>query len=73
VRLGDVAEVGLGGENYSISAQFNGKPASGLAVKLATGANALDTAKALRKTIDDLEPFFPPGMKWCSRMTPRRW
>jgi len=63
VRLGDVAKVGLGGENYAVSAQFNGKPASGLAVKLATGANALDTATALRKTISDLEPFFPPGMK----------
>ncbi|MDI9777649.1 multidrug efflux RND transporter permease subunit TtgB [Pseudomonas putida] len=63
VRLGDVAQVGLGGENYAVSAQFNGKPASGLAVKLATGANALDTAKALRKTIADLEPFFPPGVK----------
>ena len=63
VRLGDVAEVGLGGENYSISAQFNGKPASGLAVKLANGANALDTAKALRTTIDGLKPFFPQGME----------
>ncbi|QLL14765.1 efflux RND transporter permease subunit EmhB [Pseudomonas chlororaphis] len=63
VRLGDVADVGLGGENYSVSAQFNGAPASGLAVKLANGANALDTAKALRKTISDLEPFFPEGMK----------
>jgi len=63
VRLSDVATVGLGGENYAVSAQFNGKPASGLAVKLATGANALDTAKALRKTITELEPFFPEGMK----------
>ncbi|WP_273826221.1 MULTISPECIES: efflux RND transporter permease subunit [Pseudomonas] len=63
VRLGDVADVSLGGENYSVSAQYNGSPASGLAVKLANGANALDTAKALRKTISDLEPFFPPGMK----------
>ena len=63
VRLGDVAEVSLGGENYGISAQFNGKPASGLAVKLATGANALETAKALRATIAELEPFFPPGME----------
>ncbi|SFQ15121.1 efflux RND transporter permease subunit [Pseudomonas borbori] len=63
VRLGDVAEVALGGENYGISAQFNGKPASGLAVKLATGANALETAKALRATIAELEPFFPPGME----------
>ncbi|WP_338525946.1 efflux RND transporter permease subunit [Pseudomonas batumici] len=63
VRLGDVADVALGGENYSVNAQFNGKPASGLAVKLAAGANALDTAKALRKTISTLEPFFPPGMQ----------
>ncbi|WP_025127803.1 efflux RND transporter permease subunit EmhB [Pseudomonas sp. PH1b] len=63
VRLGDVADVALGGENYAISAQFNGSPASGLAVKLANGANALDTAKALRNTIKDLEPFFPQGMK----------
>ncbi|MCF7533076.1 efflux RND transporter permease subunit [Pseudomonas petrae] len=63
VRLKDVAKVGLGGENYSVDAQFNGKAASGLAIKLATGANALDTAKAIRATISQLEPFFPPGMK----------
>ena len=63
VRLKDVAEVGLGGENYSISAQYNGMPSSGLAIKLAPGSNALDTAKALRATIADLEPFFPEGMK----------
>ncbi len=63
VRLSDVAEVALGGENYSISAQYNGKPSSGLAIKLAPGSNALDTAKALHATISDLEPFFPPGMK----------
>ncbi|MBF6032902.1 efflux RND transporter permease subunit EmhB [Pseudomonas sp. P155] len=63
VRVGDVADVGLGGENSTISAQFNGKPSSGLAVKLANGANALDTAKALRKTIDELKPFFPQGME----------
>ncbi|BAN50091.1 efflux RND transporter permease subunit [Metapseudomonas resinovorans] len=63
VRLRDVAKIELGGENYSISAQFNGKPASGIAIKLATGANALDTAKALRATIGELEPFFPAGMK----------
>jgi len=63
VRLRDVATVGLGAENYSVDAQFNGKPASGLAIKLATGANALDTAKAIRATVAQLEPFFPPGMK----------
>ncbi|MBD9426867.1 efflux RND transporter permease subunit [Pseudomonas sp. PDM15] len=63
VRLRDVARVELGGENYAISAQFNGKPASGMAIKLATGANALDTAKAIRTTIDQLKPFFPAGME----------
>jgi multidrug efflux pump len=63
VRLRDVAKIELGGENYSISAQFNGKPASGMAIKLATGANALDTAKAIRATIAELEPFMPAGMK----------
>lgn len=63
VRLGDVAKVELGGENYAISALYNGMPASGLAIKLATGANALDTAKAVRETIATLEPFFPAGME----------
>lgn len=63
VRLRDVARIELGGENYAISAQYNGKPASGLAIKLATGANALDTAKAIRETIDQLKPFFPAGME----------
>ncbi|UVE19433.1 efflux RND transporter permease subunit [Pseudomonas sp. LS44] len=63
VRLSDVAKVELGGENYAISAQYNGMPASGLAIKLATGANALDTAKAIRTTLDELKPFFPAGME----------
>jgi len=63
VRLSDVAKVELGGENYSIDAQYNGMPASGLGLRLATGANALDTAKAVRETIDTLKPFFPPGME----------
>ncbi|WP_340677965.1 efflux RND transporter permease subunit [Paraglaciecola sp.] len=63
VRLGDVAEVELGGENYGVVARFNGKPASGLAVKLASGANALDTAAGVKKALADLEPFFPAGLK----------
>ncbi|MEN1565250.1 efflux RND transporter permease subunit, partial [Pseudomonas aeruginosa] len=43
VRLKDVARVELGGENYNVIARINGKPAAGLGIKLATGANALDT------------------------------
>ncbi|MGC3188672.1 efflux RND transporter permease subunit, partial [Pseudomonas aeruginosa] len=57
VRLKDVARIELGGQNYSIAAQFNGKPASGMAIKLASGANALDTGKAIRATVASLEPF----------------
>ena len=63
VRLGDVARVELGGQDYSIDSFFNGSPASGLGVKLAAGANALDTAEAVRATIDNLKPFFPPGLE----------
>ncbi|MAY08401.1 MAG: hydrophobe/amphiphile efflux-1 family RND transporter [Pseudomonadales bacterium] len=63
VRLGDVASVELGAQNADITALYNGMPASGMAIKLATGANALETAKAIRKTLADLEPFFPEGMK----------
>ena len=63
VRLKDVARVELGGENYSINAEYNGKAATGIGIKLATGANALETARAVRATLAELEPFFPPGMK----------
>ncbi|WP_286842265.1 efflux RND transporter permease subunit, partial [Idiomarina sp. UBA4206] len=48
VRLKDVAEVEKGAENYSIKANYNGKPATGLAINLQTGANALETADAVK-------------------------
>ncbi|CDZ94732.1 efflux RND transporter permease subunit [Pseudomonas saudiphocaensis] len=63
VRLGDVARVALAEQNSAISALYNGMPASAIGIKLATGANALNTAKAVRATIAELEPFFPPGMQ----------
>ena len=63
VRLHDVAEVSLGGENYSISAKYNGMPASGMAIRLATGANALDTVENVKETIERLRPDFPPGLE----------
>ena len=63
VRLRDVAKIELGGENYEIIARYNGKPASGIGIKLATGANALDTADAVKAELAKLEPFFPAGMK----------
>ncbi|ELQ6222985.1 efflux RND transporter permease subunit [Cronobacter turicensis] len=63
VRLRDVARIELGGENYNMLTKINGQPATGLGIKLATGANALDTAKAIKTTLADLQHYFPQGMK----------
>ena len=63
VLLQDVARVELGAESYSVSTKYNGLPAAGLAIKLAPGANALDTRKAIDATLERLAPFFPPGLK----------
>ncbi|OBU02812.1 multidrug efflux RND transporter permease [Morganella psychrotolerans] len=63
VRLKDVAYVELGAENYGIIARYNGKPASGIGIKLATGANALDTAKAVRDSLTEMSEFFPAGLE----------
>ncbi|TDB59915.1 efflux RND transporter permease subunit [Photorhabdus khanii] len=63
IRLKDVAKVELGAESYNIIARFNGKPAAGVGIKLATGANALDTSKAVKEALKNMEPFFPHGLK----------
>ena len=63
VLLRDLSRIELGAENYSVSTKYNGLPASGLAIKLAPGANALDTQKNIDQTLKQLEPFFPPGLK----------
>ncbi len=63
VRLRDVARLEIGGENYSITTQLDGRPASGIGIRLASGANALDTAAAIRATIDRLRPSFPQGLE----------
>jgi len=63
VRLRDVARIELGAENYEIIARYNGKPASGIGIKLATGANALDTANAVKAELAKLQPTFPNGLK----------
>jgi multidrug efflux pump len=61
VRLGDIARVELGSESYDAVPRSNGHPASGLAVKLAPGANALTTAEGVRKVVDELRGSLPPG------------
>ena len=63
VHLRDVARVELGAENYSTVSRYNGKPAAGVAVKLATGANALSTAKAVEAEVARLEKAMPAGLK----------
>ena len=63
VRLSDVATVELGGETYNVVARYNGKPASGIGIKLASGANALNTADGVKQALADLTPFFPASLK----------
>ncbi len=63
VRLKDVARIELGGENYNMVTRINGRPATGLGIKLATGANALDTAAAVKTKLAELAPFFPHGVR----------
>ncbi len=64
VVLGDVARVELGAENYSTVSKFNGFPASGIAVSLAPGADALKTAELVRKVVEEQAKSFPPGYKY---------
>ena len=63
VRLGDVAESRIGTENYEIQSFYNGKPLGGMAVRLAAGANALETGNRIKAKMAELSKFFPPGMK----------
>ncbi len=63
VRLRDVARIELGSESYETSARYNGKPATALAIKLATGANALDTVKRVHARLQELQRFYPAGMQ----------
>lgn len=63
IRLGDVARVELGGENYQFETEYNNRPAAGMAITLAAGANALDTADAVRARIKELSAFFPQGLE----------
>lgn len=63
VRIKDVARVELGSENYQFRAQYNGQAASGLAIMLAPGANALEVREAVGVRLDELSQNFPTGLK----------
>lgn len=64
VRLGDVAKVEMGAEKYDYLSRFNGNPASGLGIKLASGANEMATAKLVLDRLDELSQYFPHGLEY---------
>ncbi len=63
LRLGAVARVELGQADYTYTDRFNGKPASGIGIALASGANALATVRGIRDLLDRIKPTLPPGLK----------
>jgi len=64
VRIKDIASVELGAQDYSVSARLDGQPSSAIAIRLSPGANALDTAKAVKAKMAELAKFFPEGIDW---------
>lgn len=64
VRLKDVAAVELGQETYAISGLYNGKNAVPVSLSLSSGANALETMKAVKLALQEAEKFFPQGLTY---------
>jgi HAE1 family hydrophobic/amphiphilic exporter-1 len=63
VRIKDVGRAELGTDAYDIEAFHNGRPAAGMAIRQAAGANALETADAVKAKMAEMSRYFPPGMK----------
>jgi HAE1 family hydrophobic/amphiphilic exporter-1 len=63
VRVSDIGRTELGTEFYGTDVEYNGKPSTGIAIRQAAGANALDTADAVRAKMKELSEFFPAGVK----------
>ena len=63
VRIKDLGRTELGTESYDVVAFYNGKPSAALAIRQAAGANALDTADAVKTKLKEMSRYFPPGMK----------
>ena len=64
VRVKDVARVELGAQDYNITARVDGQPNAAIAVRMAPGANALDTAKAVNARMTELARYFPSSISW---------
>ncbi|HPX60559.1 MAG TPA: efflux RND transporter permease subunit [Deltaproteobacteria bacterium] len=63
VKLKDVARCEIGTESYDVQARFKGHPMGGMAIRLAAGANALDTGDRVKAKLEELSLYFPAGMK----------
>jgi len=63
IRIKEVGWTELGTEYYDVEASYNGKPIAGIAIRQAAGANALDTADAVKAKMAEMGPFLPTGMK----------
>ena len=64
VRLKDVARIEMGIESYAFGSRLNGKPAVAIGVQLSPSGNALATANAVKKRMEELQPFFPSNVQW---------
>jgi multidrug efflux pump len=64
VRVKDVARVELGAQDYNVAARVDGQPTAAIAVRMAPGANALDTAKAVNARMTELAKYFPSSISW---------
>ncbi len=63
VRIRDIGRTELGTEFYDVDDRYNGKPSAGLAIRQVPGANALDTADAIKSKLEEMSRYFPQGMK----------
>src|SRR5262249_23520986 len=63
VRLKDVARIELAGESFEVESWYNGMPTAAIGIRLASGANALETSDAIRAKIDELSLYFPEGLE----------
>jgi hydrophobe/amphiphile efflux-1 (HAE1) family protein len=63
VRIRDVARIARGAETYNVDSKYNGQPASGIGIQLASGSNALQTSAAVKAKIAQLQPYFPAGLQ----------
>ncbi len=63
VTIGDVARIEIGAESYRVIGRYSRKPAAGIAIHLAPGANALETLEAVKARVEEFRPIFPPGVE----------